>query len=231
MMVSSPPAIVQPAPPSAGARLVFAAHRLMARITDNRYAFTPEIDPQRGVFHADCSDLIDYLALKVRPDAIAALPRDPGHDAPRAWNFYSYFMAQPLVGQPARGPWLRVGTPGALLPGDVVAWKNTHYVPHESSTGHVMLVSDMPRVVKQAGAIAGYELPVIDATASGHGPTDPRHEGRSGLGQGTVYLPVTANGEAAGFAWSAVHGAHASTVREPSLAFGRLLDPTPGARL
>lgn len=209
-----------------GTRMVAAAHKLMAQVKDNHYSFTCDIEPAKGVFHADCSQLVDYLAGEVNPAAVADLPRDAGHPEPRADNLYDYLHARPLI-DPARplpvGHWGRVGRPAELLPGDVIVWKNEHYVPHKSSTGHVMLVAATPQPVRQGQRILGYDVPVIDATAHGHGPGDNRTAGRSGLGQGTIYLPTDAAGIVTGFSWTPANTPGGKPPRPPVLAFGRLL--------
>ena len=97
------------------------------------------------------------------------------------------------------------------------------YVPGKSDTGHVMLVSELPKPVKAHGRVVGYDVPIIDSTSHGHGPGDPRaKEARTGLGEGTVFIPTDAGGRATGFSWTPA-GAAGDPPRPPSLAFGRLM--------
>lgn len=207
---------------SAGARMLTAARQLLATTTDSAYSHVPDIRP--GYFRADCSELVDYLAGRVKPEALAELPLDAGHPQPRADNYFQYLKTRRAAGATAAGDrWARVPQPAQLEGGDVIAWNNDEYVPGKSSTGHVMLVSGVPREIRVGGRVAGYDVPVIDSTSHGHGPADDRVPGvKTGLGQGTVYFPVDARGEATGFSWSPA--ASHDAVRPPALAFGRLLD-------
>ncbi|HEY9723371.1 MAG TPA: hypothetical protein V6D47_15275 [Oscillatoriaceae cyanobacterium] len=208
-----------------GTRMVAAARELLARSTDNQYMHVPDIEPSKGIFHADCSELIDYLTQQVDPKALTDLPLDAGHPQPRAQDYYAYLHDRPDLapGSTPQGDWAQVGKPAALQPGDVIAWKNPDYVPHQSSTGHVMLVSELPKPVQKNGAIVGYDVPIIDSTSHGHGPGDTRAPGQTGLGQGTVYFPVDAQGAASGFSWTRSGAPNALPPRPPMLAFGRLL--------
>ena len=208
-----------------GARMLAAAKQLLATTTDNSYSHIPDIEPEKGIFHADCSELIDFLTSQVKPAALKDLPVDPGHMEPRAWNYYSYLKDRPLVDTPAAtGDWGRVGRPAELTQGDVIAWKNEEYVPGHGSTGHVMLVAELPHPVSLDGQLVGFDVPIIDSTSHGHGPGDPRAEGgRSGLGPGTVFFPTDPSGAATGFSWTPAATPGAQPPRNPTLAFGRLL--------
>jgi hypothetical protein len=210
---------------SPGTRMVLAARALLAVTTDDAYSHVPVIDPAKGIFHADCSELIDYLTKQVKPKALAVLPVDAGHLEPRAWNYYSYLKNQPLVNSPAAtGDWGRVGKPGELALGDVIAWKNEAYVPMQSSTGHVMLVGELPQPSVENGRLVGFNVDVIDSTSHGHGPGDVRAVGaKTGLGEGTVFFPIDAQGNATGFSWTPAQAPGSEPPRPPSMAFGRIL--------
>lgn len=211
---------------SPGARMLARARMLLAATKDDSYSHIPDIEPAKGIFHADCSELIDDLARNTNPDALKELPLDAGHPEPRAENYADFLRSRPLVGSASPGEhWGQVPSPSRLAPGDVIAWKNDAYVPGQSSTGHVMLVSDVPQPVRDGSGVVGYNVPIIDSTSHGHGPGDDRVPGvKTGLGQGTVYFPVAEDGHATGFSWTPAGAAGAAPPRPPALGFGRLLD-------
>ena len=209
---------------SGGAKMLAEARALMAATRDNAYAHIPEIAPERGYFRADCSELIDYLAGHVRNDALAGVPLDAGHGQPRADNWQAFLAGRPAAGTPAaRHGWGQVPAPGALQPGDVIAWRNMAYTPGHGDTGHIMLVAGAPAPVARAGKVVGYDVPIIDSTSHGHGLADDRLKGvKSGLGQGAVFFPVDATGAATGFSWTPSAVATDLPPRPPTLGFGRL---------
>jgi hypothetical protein len=205
---------------SPGSQMVADARKLLAGLSDNAYAHTPEIAPEKGIFHADCSDLINWLTGHENPAALKEVPVEVGQELPRARDYYDYFRTQPAT--TAKGDWARVGKPRELAPGDVIAWKNEQYVPGKSSTGHVMMVTELPKAVTKAGQVVGYDVPIIDSTSHGHGLGDTRPTGHSGLGEGTIYLPVDGQGQTSGFSWTS-SGSPGDPPRPATIAYGRLL--------
>jgi|GEM_PF-2370290 len=80
-----------------------------------------------------------------------------------------------------------------------------------AATGHIALLDATPsvRFPQSAPLVDGmiqYEVPVIDSTRTGHGPTDTRRNTdgtwNSGVGRGVMRLYVNGRGEVAGYAWS-----------------------------
>lgn len=205
---------------SPGGEMVREARQLLAGLKDNQYAHTPEIRPEKGVFHADCSDLINYLTGHENHQALAEVPVELGRTAPRARDYYDYLRRLPTSSR--AGDWTRVGRPRELAPGDLIAWKNEQYVPGKGSTGHMMMVTELPRPVTQAGRVVGYDVPIIDSTSHGHGLGDTRGPGQTGLGEGTIHLPVDGNGQTTGFSWTPSTEAGEGP-RPATIAFGRLL--------
>lgn len=204
---------------SPGGEMVQAARKLLAGLKDNQYAHTPEIRPDKGVFHADCSDLINYLAGHENPQALRVVPVEAGQSAPRARDYYDYLRRQPTTG--TAGEWAQVGQPRELAPGDVIAWKNEQYVPGKGSTGHVMMVAELPKPVTRQGRVVGYDVPILDSTSHGHGLGDTRGPGQTGLGEGTIHLPVDAGGRTTGFSWTP-STEPGEGPRPATIAFGRL---------
>lgn len=115
----------------------------------------------------------------------------------------------------------------SITAGDLVAIK---YPAGLAATGHAML-ADGPAVLRASTypLVAGtlqYELPVIDASASGHGPQDTRlnPEGTwdDGAGRGLVRLYANLSGVITGYTWSTYSNSvyYAQTSRP--LVVGRL---------
>jgi hypothetical protein len=207
---------------SPGKRMVEDARKLLATVSDNQYAHTPEIAPEKGIFHADCSDLINYLTKKANPRALKQVPVEAGRLEPRARDYYDYFRKQPKVNTVSGAEWAQVGKPRELAPGDVIAWKNEQYVPGKGSTGHVMMVTELPRPVTREGRLVGYDVPIIDSTSHGHGIGDTRPTGKTGLGEGTIHLPVDPQGQTSGFSWTPAN-TPGDPPRPATIAYGRLL--------
>lgn len=112
-------------------------------------------------------------------------------------------------------------------PGDIIA---VRYPDGTGSTGHIMVVSDIPQERKASGPkIKGtgqWEIAVIDSSESGHGNTDTRHreDGTygAGAGEGILRLYTDRKGRVAGYTWSTFGNSeyYDQTVR--SLVIGRL---------
>jgi hypothetical protein len=207
-----------------GIRVLAAARELRAAVTDSAYAHTPQIEPDRGFFRGDCSDLINFLLEKVDAAGLAAVPVDAVTKAPRSRTYFSFFKDLPAISEFSAGQkWSRVPRPADFRPGDIIAWKNAAYLPGKGSTGHMMLVSGPPVPVVREGRIAGFDVPIIDSTSHGHGVADPRLKGKlTGLGEGIVYFPVDEKGLASAFSWNPSGEVNAGPLRPPDLAVGRL---------
>ena len=116
------------------------------------------------------------------------------------------------------------------LPGDILAVK---YMNRTDSTGHVMLVSDRPRRIAPEEPVVAqteqWEVPVIDSSHSGHGPTDTRHgrgpngKDHDGLGSGVFRIYSDPEGRVAGFSWSATRASKFVAPDDEHLAIGRLI--------
>jgi hypothetical protein len=113
--------------------------------------------------------------------------------------------------------------------GDLLAVK---YLQKKENTGHIMLVVDVPkRMAHKQPHIEGtiqWEVPVIDSSMSGHGPTDTRHKrgkdgkDHEGLGQGVFRLYSDSQGAVRGFAWSTYEKSQFQPPEEEHLVIGRL---------
>jgi hypothetical protein len=189
--------------PAAAPTLLAEVERIAERARDTRYEHHTVVDEARGVFHVDCSGLVDYALRRTNPAAYRALPRTLGR-RPLAQDFVEAFR------HPS-AEWFTVADARALVPGDLVAWLE----PADSdgkNTGHVMVVAG---AVRAQGARV--QVPVIDSTRRGHGGADARRDGVTGVGRGEISLEVDGEGRPMAFWWS-----HAGRRRETTVALGRL---------
>jgi len=124
----------------------------------------------------------------------------------------------------------------AIRPGDILAVKYTGF--HVTSrdvedTGHVMLVAEAPTFINDEKPIISgtrqYTVTIIDSSASGHGPTDTRHEPgghfTGGIGRGTIRLYAGDDDKIAGYTWSNTPKSEYFTAPERDIVAGRLKSP------
>lgn len=107
------------------------------------------------------------------------------------------------------------------------------YLKRQDNTGHVMLVAGAPRRMSPkkpivTGAVQ-WEIPIIDSSKTGHGPTDTRrHKGPGGkdhdaLGAGVLRIYADQEGKVLGFTWSTLGSSEFKAPDEEHLAIGRLV--------
>jgi hypothetical protein len=188
--------IAQSAPPPSrggGAKLLDAAHRLVASIQSSSYEHKTDIDESAGRFNCDCSGLVGYLLKKHLPSHYAVLPTKPENKRPTAEAMHDYFMSLPKT-----GPWTRIDKLTDVRPGDVIAWR--HIDPKPGSTGHVVIADGSP--VREGNQ---YRLTIIDSAKSGHA-NDTRKPGQSGVGRGDVFITTDPAGRPTGYRWSKPDG-------------------------
>jgi hypothetical protein len=116
-----------------------------------------------------------------------------------------------------------------VRPGDILAVK---YLKRKDNTGHIMLVAGTPRrmqpkkpIVEGAGQ---WEVPVIDSSETGHGPSDTRHhkgqqgKDHDGLGEGVLRIYTDRQDKVIGFTWSALERSEFKGPGDEHLVIGRL---------
>jgi hypothetical protein len=112
--------------------------------------------------------------------------------------------------------------------GDIVAIK--YLDGASSSTGHVMMVRDLPITQRAASkplvdGTVQHEVAIIDSTASPHGDGDSRKSGnteREGAGTGRFRLYTDVDGNITGYTWSLSNGSTYYTADKRSLKIGRI---------
>lgn len=165
----------------------------------------------------DCSGLLNALLERADPATWAALRAASPRGRPLAIDY---------VAAIGRGDgFAPVARIDAIAPGDVLA---IAYPPGSPDTGHVVLVDAPPAPFDGPPRRDGWTqwaLPVIDATASPHGPDDARSgpPPRTGAGRGTMRLYADTDGRPTGHAWSLGPRSALRTVFERPIAIGRPL--------
>jgi hypothetical protein len=169
--------------------------------------------------HTDCSGFMDALIRHTYPKFDAdAFKKWFGKARPLADSYYDTIVAKKGFAQ--------ISKIGDVQPGDIIAVK---YPPGSDNTGHVMLVSGMPR--QHAGSaplVAGtiqWEVPIIDSSMSGHGKADTRRKAdgtsRTGLGAGVLRL-YSKMGTVVGYSWSVLAASEYHDGKTRPLVIGRL---------
>ena len=205
-MLQSTALIAQPAnepavDPSAPARSVPAlltteARRMIAEYPNTQYSHQTHIDTQHGICEVDCSGFIVTLLRHKSPKHLDTIRTT--HKRPLAEDFYAAFA--PKQRAPARG-WKPIERLADAQPGDVIAWLKADRVPGDN-TGHVVLVAEQP----VAETPERFRVRIFDATLHGHAYDDRTKTGRSGIGQGTLWLDVDNRGRPIGFRWKSRTG-------------------------
>jgi hypothetical protein len=204
---ADPPKSVQNVPDApVPERLVAAARQMISDFKVTRYSHRTLIDRDRGVCEVDCSGFLVALLSQTSPQHLRQIATH--HKRPLAEDFYSTFSgrngARPTGWQPIKHV-------QHAEPGDVIAWLKQERQPGDN-TGHVMLVEQKPA----AESPNQFRVRVLDSTAHGHG-SDSRIDGKSGIGEGTLWLDVDSDGLPIGYRWKSRRGA----LHQAPIAIGR----------
>jgi hypothetical protein len=116
-----------------------------------------------------------------------------------------------------------------ILPGDIIALQYADRSEHDDNTGHVMLITSVPRSRRPSKIIEPgtlqYEVEVIDCSKSPHGKSDSRFmpDGGeySGLGRGLFRLYTDEQGNIVAYSWSTGNPKPDFNPFENSVAVGR----------
>ena len=191
------------------ALLAAEAQRMIADYPDTRYSHKTHIDKSQGICEADCSGFIVLLLRHKAPKHLDSI--HTAHKRPLAEDFYAAFA--PKDGVPARG-WKPIPRLVDAERGDVLVWIKPDHVPGDN-TGHVMLIAEkpVPESPRQ------FRVRVFDSTLHGHADDGRTKAGRSGIGQGTLWLEVDDQMRPIGYRWKSRTG----TLHEVPIAIGRAL--------
>jgi hypothetical protein len=172
--------------------------------------------------HADCSGFLDALFMHCYGYSSDDFKPWFNSHRPTARRYHDAIAAQ-------RG-FHEIRRLAEVEPGDVLAVK---YLKKRESTGHVMLVAEKPhRIAPTRPVVTGaeqWEVPVIDSSHSGHGPTDSRHhrgpngKDHDGLGRGIFRIYTDSEGRVIGFSWSIGSVSTFVAPNDEHLVIGRLI--------
>ena len=189
-------------------RLIDEVHRILGSMKSSEYSHKTRVDETKGEYLLDCSGLACYVLRRELPEHYQNISHGKGKARPLARDFYACFAAAP-TGEAGRNGWRRISRLLDARPGDLIAWKSE---PGAASTGHVMVVDAVPRQARDGQV----EVVIIDSTSSRHG-NDTRKAGQTGIGRGTIWFAVDAEGKPLGYRWGNPKG----KLRERPIAVGR----------
>lgn len=171
--------------------------------------------------HTDCSGFIDALLQHSYGYDEAQFKAWFGSKRPTAARYHDQIVKQ--------NGFILIPSVKDARPGDLLAVK---YFKRKDNTGHVMLVSGLPRKMEPKKPLVEgteqWEVKVIDSSMSGHGTTDTRHakgkdgKDHEGLGEGVLRIYADKQGTVAGFAWSTLNASKFLEPKDEELVIGRL---------
>lgn len=201
--------LTKPATKAAG-RLLELADTIDRTRTDTVYSHTTKVRRKQGVFHFDCSGMINWMLERVGPKALAATQRE----RPVASTYVRVIEKAPT--DRARKGWQRVAHIERVRPGDIFAWRRPAHWPPGGNTGHVGIVLAKPEPVD---SIPGaYTVRILDSTRWAH-QYDSRDEDETGFGTGTILIMTDGAGQGIGYGW---HGTNSRGWHETPVVFGRI---------
>jgi hypothetical protein len=192
---------------SLAGHLTAEAKRMIAEYPNTRYTHKTHIDRSQGICEVDCSGFIVTLLRHKSPKHLESI--NTAHKRPLAEDFVTAFA--PKQGAPARG-WKRVDRVADARAGDVLAWMKLDRVEGDN-TGHVMLVAAKP----VAESPERFRVRIYDSTLHGHASDERTNTGRSGIGEGTLWLDVDHQGRPIGYRWKSRTG----NLHNAPIAIGR----------
>jgi hypothetical protein len=196
--------------------VVARAHQILSTMKPTLYQHATDNDAAAGQYNCDCSGLVSYMLRKELPEHYKAIAYAARLRHPRAIEFSKSFAAAPAEPK-SSDLWQHVERVTDARPGDLWAWHKDP-LPATGSTGHIVLFDSTPRQV----AAEVYEITVIDSTTKPH-RDDTRKADETGVGRGTIYLQVDAQGHPIGYASRSAQG----PFMHVPMAIGRPIMPSP----
>lgn len=187
-----------------------AARQILSNAKESHYQHTTHVDEDAAVYDVDCSGLLCYILKKIAPEHYSVIAISKIHSRPLALQFYETFSGPD---DHAARYWQSIHSLKDAKPGDILVWRKAEQIPGKD-TGHVMII-DQPPVPDGEGV---YRVRVIDSTESPHAD-DTRKDGATGVGRGTMWFLVDADGHPTGYHWRL----RTSKAREIEIAIGRAI--------
>lgn len=200
-----------------GAPATRATHKLLELAqtidrtrTDVVYSHGTRVRQKEGVYHFDCSGMLNWMLKRVSKRALETLDRE----RPVAATYVRTILAAPT--SRGRDGWQNVADIEDVEPGDLFAWKRPSNWPRGGNTGHAGIVVAKP--AKLAHIEGAYLVRVIDSTRYKH-QDDSRAPDETGFGMGTILFMTDGDRRPIGYAWA---GARSSGFYRTDVAFGRI---------
>lgn len=194
----------------ASQRLLELAQQIDATRTDTIYSHATKVRRKEGIYHFDCSGMINWMLERVDERALEAI----GRDRPVASSYVRTIQKAPTTR--ARNGWQRIADIENVEPGDLFAWRRPDDWPKGGNTGHIGIV--IARPLKVPNIEGAYVVRVIDSTRWRH-QDDTRADDETGFGMGTILFMTDADRVPIGYAW---HGSDSSGFYRTDVVFGRI---------
>jgi len=178
--------------------------------TDTSYAHRTTVRRAQGVYHFDCSGMINWMLARASKTALATLDRE----RPVAASYVRVISKAPTA--KARGGWQQIASIHDLEPGDIFAWRRPKHWPKSDNSGHVGIVITRPAPVPHL--VNAYVVRIVDSTRWRH-QDDTRAHDEDGFGMGTILFVTDDSGGPIGYGW---HGSDSSGYHETDIVFGRV---------
>jgi hypothetical protein len=202
-------------PATDAAKKVMATISLIEdKLSSTRYQHFTVVNPKKGIFHWDCSGMVEWILGKAAPKARSVLSKKH----PTAKEFYTV-ISNRSTQKPHKG-WLRLHGPNSIGPGDVFAWIKPSFWKHRKNTGHVGIVLSAARPHPSHGNV--WLLDVADSSRYLHENDSRPPDGNGGYGTGTMAFLFGEDGSALAYGW---YGTEQSvdTYVPTSIVFGRVV--------
>ena len=187
------------------------ATRILNSIQSTVYQHNTEIDEKAGTYRCDCSGFVGYVLNRTTAKDDPTGPLGDKKKRPLAMDYEKFFENTPARNG-GDGRWQQVVKLVDARPGDVIAWR--HETPKPGNTGHVVIVDQRP-IVEEDGLV---RVVVIDSTTKPQ-VDDTRAKGTSGVGRGSMWFMVDAEGRATGH----IRGSRTAKPKNEAISIGRAL--------
>jgi hypothetical protein len=194
----------------ASKKLLELVDSIDATRTDTAYSHGTRVRRKAGVYHFDCSGMINWMLERVALTALETLKRE----RPVAASYVRVIQKAPT--SRSRGGWQQIANIVDVEPGDVFAWRRPKDWPKGGNSGHVGLVMARPAPVLHLKN--AYVVRVVDSTRWQH-QDDTRSDDQTGFGMGTILFMTDDAGQPIGYAW---FGSESGGYYETDVVFGRV---------
>jgi hypothetical protein len=185
------------------------AKRILKSIKSTEYKHKTDIDESKGTYYCDCSGFVGYVLNRTVAKDDPKGPLGVGKRRPLARDYANAFAAAPTKAE-GDGRWRQIERLVDARPGDVIAWRKE--MPKPGNSGHVVIVADRP-VVEENSLV---RVVMIDSTTKPQ-VDDTRAKGTSGIGRGTMWFKVDAEGRPLAH----IRGSRKATPMVEAISIGR----------